>query len=161
MNMINNAFSKPADDRYFEDYVPGAVYEFGSIRAEEEEMIQFARRYDPQSFHVDQVAARGSAFGGLIASGWFTAALAMRLLVDHYVSSVASMGSPTAGEVTWLKPVRPGDELTLRVKIVEARRSNSKPDRGIVRAAVEVLNQNREVVMTRDAVSIVRCRTAI
>ncbi len=159
--MINNAFSKPADDRYFEDYVLGAMYEFGSIRAEEEEMIQFARRYDPQSFHVDPVAARMSTFGGIIASGWFTAALVMRLLVDHYISSVASMGSPTAGEVTWLKPVRPGDELSLRVKIVEARRSNSKPDRGIVRAAVEVVNQNREVVMTRDAVSFVRCRTAI
>jgi acyl dehydratase len=159
--MISNAFSKPADDRYFEDYVLGAVYEFGSIRAEEEEMIQFARRYDPQSFHIDPVAARTSAFGGLIASGWFTAALAMRLLVDHYVSSVASMGSPSAGDVTWLKPVWPGDELSLRVKIVEARRSKSKPDRGIVRAAVEVLNQNGEVVMTRDALSIFRCRSAI
>ncbi|HVN25325.1 MAG TPA: MaoC family dehydratase [Syntrophorhabdales bacterium] len=155
---MNTTFGKPASDRYFEDYIPGSVYEFGSIRAEEEEMIEFAKRYDPQAFHVDSVAARKTAFGGLIASGWFTAALAMRLLVDHYVSSVASMGSPTAGEVSWLKPVRPGDELTLRVEICEARRSESKPDRGVVRASVEVLNQHREVVMTRDAVSIVRSR---
>ncbi len=157
--MINTAFSKPADDRYFEDYIPGTVYEFGSIRAEEEEMIEFARRYDPQVFHVDPVAARKSAFGGVIASGWFTAALVMRLLVDHYVSSVASMGSPTAGEVSWLKPVRPGDELSLRVKVLEARVSKSKPDRGVVRSLVEVLNQHGEVVMTRDAVSILRRRT--
>jgi acyl dehydratase len=159
--LINNAFSQPADNRYFEDYIPGSVYEFGSMRVEEEAMIEFARRYDPQAVHVDPEAARKSAFGGLIASGWFTAALAMRLLVDHYVSRVASMGSPGAGEVRWLKPVRPGDELSIRVEILEARRSKSKPDRGIVRASVEVLNQHREVVMTREAVGVTRCRSAI
>ncbi len=158
--MINREFSKPAHDRYFEDYVPGSVYELGSMKVEEEEMIQFAKRYDPQDFHVDPEAARKTSFGGIIASGWFTAAVVMRLLVDHYVSSVASMGSPTAGRVTWLKPVRPGDVLTLRVEILEARRSRSKPDRGIVRSSVEVLNQNREIVMTREAVGITRCRSA-
>ena len=158
--MINTTFSPPTDDRYFEDYIPGSVYEFGSMRVEEEEMIEFARRYDPQAYHVDLEAARKSAFGGLIASGWFTAALTMRLLVDQYLSRVASMGSPSAGEVRWLRPVRPGDELSLRVEILETRRSESKPDRGVVRAFVEVLNQHREVVMTREAVGIVRCRTA-
>jgi acyl dehydratase len=157
--MINTIFNPPADDRYFEDYLPGSVYEFGSLRVEEEEMIEFARRYDPQSYHVDPEAARKSVFGGLIASGWFTAALTMRLIVDHYISRVASMGSPSAGEVRWLRPVRPADELSLRVEILEARRSESKPDRGTVRAFVEVLNQHREVVMTREAVGIVRCRT--
>jgi acyl dehydratase len=159
--LINKTFSPPADNRYFEDYIPGSVYEFGSMRVEEEAMIEFARRYDPQALHVDPEAAGKSAFGGLIASGWFTAALAMRLLVDHYVSRVASMGSPGAGEVRWLKPVRPGDELSIRVEILEARRSKSKPDRGIVRASVEVLNQHREVVMTREAVGVTRCRSAI
>ena len=158
--MINTTFSPPADDRYFEDYIPGSVYEFGSMRVEEAEMIEFARRYDPQAFHVDREAARKSAFGGLIASGWFTAALTMRLLIDHYVSRVASMGSPTAGEVRWLKPVRPGDVISLRVEILEARRSESKPDRGIVRASVDVLNQHREVVMQREAVNMIRLRTA-
>jgi acyl dehydratase len=159
--LINKTFSPPADNRYFEDYIPGSVYEFGSMRVEEEAMIEFARLYDPQPFHVDPETARKSAFGGLIASGWFTAALAMRLLVDHYVSRVASMGSPGAGEVRWLKPVRPGDELSIRVEILEARRSKSKPDRGIVRASVEVLNQHREVVMTREAVGVTRCRSAV
>ncbi len=157
--MINTKFSSPADDRYFEDYIPGSVYEFGSMRVEEEEMLAFARRYDPLPFHVDREAA-GKIFGGLIASGWFTAALTMRLLVDHFVSRVASLGSPSAGEVNWLKPVRAGDELTVRVEIREARRSESKPDRGIVRAFVEVLNQDREVVMTRWAIGFVRCRAA-
>ncbi len=156
--MIDKKLSRPADDRYFEDYIPGSVYEFGSTRVVEEEMIEFAWRYDPQPFHVDPEAARRRGFSGLIASGWFTAALVMRLIVDHYVSSVASMGSPSAGEVRWLKPVYPGDELSIRVEILEARRSESKPDRGIVRSFVEVLNQNREVVMTREAVGIFRCR---
>jgi acyl dehydratase len=159
--MINTTFTPPIDDRYFEDYIPGSVYEFGSMRVKEEEMIEFARRYDPQAYHVDLEAARKSAFGGLIASGWFTAALTMRLLVDQYLSRVASMGSPGAGEVRWLRPVRPGDELSLRVEILETRRSESKPDRGVVRAFVEVLNQHREVVMTREAVGIIRCRTAV
>jgi acyl dehydratase len=157
--MINTIFNPPIDDRYFEDYTHGSVYEFGPMRVDEEEMIEFARRYDPQPYHVDPEAARESAFGGLIASGWFTAALTMRLLVDHYISRVASMGSPSAGEVHWLRPVRPADELSLRVEILEARRSESKPDRGIVRAFVEVLNQHREVVMTLEAVGIYRCRT--
>jgi acyl dehydratase len=158
--MINTRFNPPANDRYFEDYAPDSVYEFGSVRVEEEEMLAFARRYDPQSYHVDREAAGKSVFGGLIASGWFTAALAMRLLVDHFVSRVASLGSPSAGEVHWLKPVRAGDELVLRVEIRETRRSESKPDRGIVRAFVEVLNQDRDVVMTRWAIGFVRCRTA-
>ncbi len=157
--MINTIFNPPIDDRYFEDYTADSVYEFGPMRVEEGEMIEFARRYDPQPYHVDPEAARKSAFGGLIASGWFTAALTMRLLVDHYISRVASMGSPSAGEVRWLRPVRPADELSLRVEILEARRSESKPDRGIVRAFVEVLNQHREVVMTLEAVGIYRCRT--
>lgn len=157
---IRTRFDPPPDDRYFEDYAAGAVYEFGPARVDEQEMIEFARKYDPQSYHVDPEAARRSAFGGLIASGWFTAALTMRILVDRYISRVAGMGSPSAGEVRWLKPVRAGDELIVRVRILEARRSRSKPDRGVVRASVEVLNQHREVVMTREAVSLVRCRTA-
>ncbi len=156
---MKTSFAAPADDRYFEDYVVGEVYEFGPVRVNEDEMVAFAKRYDPQEFHVDPEAAKKRAFGGLIASGWFTAALVMRALVDHYISSIASMGSPTAGEVSWLKPVRAGDELTLRVEIREARRSTSKPDRGLVSAHVDVLNQNREKVMVREAVSFVRLRT--
>lgn len=158
--MTNSTFSPPAEDRYFEDYVPGSVYEFGSTVMEEKEMIDFAARYDPQAFHIDPDAARKSVFGGLIASGWHTGAVSMRLIVDHYLSRVASLGSLGVDELRWLKPVRPGDELSIRVTVLQARRSQSKPDRGIVRSLVEVINQNREVVMSRTAVNIVRCRMA-
>ena len=156
--MKNSIFDPPAEDRYFEDYVPGSVYEFGSMVMEEKEMIDFATRYDPQTFHTNPEAARKSVFGGLIASGWHTGAVSMRLIVDHYLSHVASLGSLGVDELRWPKPVRPGDELSIRVTILEARRSRSKPDQGIVRSLVEVLNQNRETVMSRAAVNLVRCR---
>ena len=110
-------FRTPAENRYFEDYLPGAVHDLGSITIGEAEIIEFARRFDPQPFHIDPEAAKQSAFGGLIANGWHTASLAMRLLVDHYVSRVASLGSPGADEVRWRKPVRPGDTLSVRVTV--------------------------------------------
>ena len=158
--MINSTFRPPAEDRYFEDYVPDSVYEFGSIVMETKEMVDFATRYDPQLFHTDPEAARKSPFGGLIASGWHTCAVSMRLLVDHYLSRVAGLGSLGVDELRFLKPVRPGDELSIRVTVIEARRSQSKPDRGIVRSLVEVINQHRVVVMSRTAVNIMRCRKA-
>jgi acyl dehydratase len=158
--MTNSIFNPPADERHFEDYVPGSVFEFGSIVMEEKEMIDFATRYDPQAFHIDPDSARKSVFGGLIASGWHTGAVSMRLIVDYYLPRVASLGSLGVDELRWLKPVRPGDELSIRVTVLQARRSQSKPDRGIVRSLVEVMNQNREVVMSRAAVNIVRCRNA-
>lgn len=151
-------FSVPAQDRYFEDYIPGSTYEFGSIPVEEKEIIEFATRYDPQIFHIDPDEAKKTMFGGLIASGWLTVALAMRLLVDHFVSKTASLGSPGVDELRWLKPVRPGDRLSVRATILEARRFDSKPDRGAVKALIEVLNQNREVVLSWKGVGIVKCR---
>jgi acyl dehydratase len=156
--MPNSTFAVPRENRYFEDYVVGSIHEFGSIVVTEEEVIAFARRYDPQVFHIDPVAAKNTKFGGLIASGWLTAGLMMRLLVDNVVSAVASLGSPGVNELRWLKPVRPGDELSIRVTIREARRSRSKPDRGSVSNFVEVLNQNREVVMTMQSVGMYLCR---
>jgi acyl dehydratase len=156
--MRNSTFAVPRENRYFEDYVVGSLHEFGSIAVTEEEVIAFARRYDPQVFHIDPEAAKNTRFGGLIASGWLTAGLMMRLLVDNVVSSVASLGSPGVDELRWLKPVRPGDELAIRVTIREARRSRSKPDRGMLTHFVEVLNQNREVVMTMQSVGMCLCR---
>ncbi len=156
--MTESVFYPPIDDRYFEDYIVGSVYEFGSIIVREGDILDFARRYDPQVFHVDREKAKESPFGGLIASGWHTAALTMRLLVDHYVSSVAGVGSPGSGPIQWLKPVRPGDELSIRVTILKASKHRKKPDRGIVQALVETMNQHREVVMTRTAIGIMRCR---
>lgn len=156
--MTDYTFTRAMDDRFFEDYLPGSVYEFGSIAVEEKDVLDFARRYDPQAFHLDPDKAKESPFGGLIASGWHTAALTMRLLVDHFLSRVAGMGSPGSGPIRWIRPVRPGDELSIRVTVLKARRSRSKPDRGTIEAFVETMNQDREVVMTRTAIGIMRCR---
>ena len=138
--------------------MPGSVRTSGTVLVTEEEIIEFAKRYDPQVFHTDPVAARDSIYGGLVASGWHTAAMAMRLIVENYLSGVASVGSPGVDEVRWLKPVRPGDRLSVRVTVLEARRSESKPDRGIVRSLVEVLNQDMAVVMSFKGVTMVLCR---
>lgn len=154
-----STFSTPIEQRYFEDYVAGAVHEFGNIAVEESQVIEFARRFDPQIFHTDPEAAKATMFGGLIASGWHTAALMMRLFVDNYLSSNASLGSPGVDELRWLKPVRPGDTLSARATILEANRSRSKPDRGIIRTYIEIMNQDGKVVMTMRALNLLLCRT--
>jgi acyl dehydratase len=158
--MTSGNFSTPIDQRYFEDYVSGSVHAFGEIRVEEDEIIRFARRFDPQVFHTDPEAAKQTVYGGLIASGWHSASLMMRLFVDHYLSHVASLGSPGVDELRWLKPVRPGDTLSLRITVSETKRSRSKPDRGLVRSDVEAMNQKGEVVMTMKALNFIRCRNA-
>jgi len=141
-------FAAPIEDRHFEDYLPGAVYEYGSIAVTEAEIIDFGRRYDPQDIHVDPEAAARGNFGGLIASGWQTVTIMMRLLVAHFLPKAASLGSPGIDELRWIRPVRPGDALRIRVTVLEATRSRSRPDRGMVRTLVEVLNQNGEIVMS-------------
>jgi acyl dehydratase len=151
-------FSVPIDERYFEDYIPGPVYEFGPISVSEAEIIDFAKKFDPQYIHIDPEKAARGPFGGLIASGWHTSSLMMRLYVDHYLSSVASNASPGIDELRWTKPVRPGDSLWIRVTALDARPSRSKPDLGVVRVFVEVLNQNRETVMTVKTVNLFRRR---
>jgi acyl dehydratase len=145
-------------ERYFEDYQVGMVDEFGEVLVTAEEIVEFARRYDPQTMHVDAVAAAAGRFGGLIASGWHTGSLTMRLFVEHYLSKVATLPSPGIDELRWVRPVRPGDTLRMRVTVVETRRSKSKPDRGIVRSLVEVLNQNGEVVMSQRPMNLMLCR---
>ena len=144
--------------RYFEDYVPGASYDCGSVRVSEAEIVSFASQFDPQSFHVDPVAAKSGPFGGLIASGWHTAALVMRQIVENYVSAEASLGRPGIDELRWPRPVRPGDTLRVRVTVVEARRSASRPDRGIVKTAIEALNQDGQTVMSATATNFLRVR---
>jgi acyl dehydratase len=153
-------FAVPVEDRYFEDYLPGAVFEYGEIPVTEAEIIEFARRFDPQYIHVDGERAVQGPFGGLIASGWHTAAMMMRLIVDNFLPKNASLGSPGIDELRWLKPVRPGDVLSVRLSVLEATRSRSKPDRGVVRTLCEVLNQNREVVMSLKAMNIIASRSA-
>jgi acyl dehydratase len=156
--MRKSTFHVPVENRYFEDYLVGSVHEFGSIAVEQDEVIAFAKRFDPQVFHTDPESAKKTIFNGLIASGWHTAGLMMRLFADHFLSKVASLGSPGVDELRWNKPVRPGDELSVRVTVLEARRSSSKPDRGIVHSFIEVMNQNRDVVMSMKAVNIFFCR---
>ena len=159
--MTGSTSSVPVENRYFEDYIPGSVQEFGSITVEEEEIIAFGKRYDPQVFHTDPEEAKNSMYKGLIASGWQTGAFMMRMAVDRYLSRVASLGSPGVDELRWIKPVRPGDELSIRVTVLEAKRSQSKPDRGLIRSFIEVFNQNREVVMTLEALNFLLCREMI
>jgi acyl dehydratase len=145
---------------YFEDFTPGAAFEAGRVTVSESEIVEFATRYDPQPFHVDVEAARASIYGGLIASGWHTAALMMRLVVDGILADTAALGSPGVDELRWLLPVRPGDTLSVRMTVVEARVSRSKPDRGLVRARFEVTNQEGALVMSQVALMFVLCRPA-
>ena len=154
------AFSHSIDNRYFEDYVEGDVHAFGSIAVEPDEIVSFARRFDPQAMHIDPDAAKTTPFGGLIASGWHTAGLMMRLYAEHYLTQVASLASPGIDELRWAKPVRPGDRLSVRVTVLKATPSRSKPDRGIVTSFIEVFNQAEEVVMTLRAVNIIARRPA-
>jgi len=153
-----STFRTPIDQRYFEDYEPGAVFEFGPIEMEQEELLAFARRFDPQSIHTDPDAAATGPFGGLIASGWHTVGLLMRLYVEHYLTAVASLASPGLDELRWTRPVRPGDQLRLRVTVLEKRRSRTKPDRGIVRSRMEGFNQHDEVVVSMDAMNMIGVR---
>jgi acyl dehydratase len=147
-----------SDERWFEDYVPGTTADFGPLRVDEAEVVDFGRRFDPQPFHVDAEVAAAGPFGGLIASGWHTCALMMRLLADEYLSPVSSLGSPGVDELRWVAPVRPGDELTLRTTVEEARLSRSKPDRGLVRTRIELLDQSGTAVLTMTAMNLVRTR---
>jgi acyl dehydratase len=144
---------------YFEDYLPGSVSEYGEIRVSEAEIVEFARRFDPQDMHVDPEAAARGRFGGLIASGWHTGAMMMRLLADNFLPKKASLASPGIDELRWSHPVRPGDVLRVRVTVLDAARSRSKSDRGVVRTLVEVFNQDGTVVMSLKAMNIFATRS--
>ncbi len=139
--------------RYWEDIKVGEVVELGSRTMDKERMVAFAREFDPQPFHTDEKAAEASIWGGLIASGWLTGSILMRLLCDGFLKDTAGLGSPGIDELRWLKPVRPGDTLTARLTVLETKASRSKPDRGIVRSLTEMLNQHGEVVMTTTGVN--------
>jgi acyl dehydratase len=133
--------------RYWEDFPVGAEEEHGSVEVSEDEIVRFASEFDPQPFHTDPVAAAAGPFGGLIASGWHTASLYMGLLVRSQLQGSASMGSPGVDELRWLVPVRPGDVLAARSRIVEAWPSERDPGRGTIVGEHEFVNQRGEVVM--------------
>jgi len=145
-------------ERWFEDYVPHIVYECGSTSLDAEQIIAFAQTFDPQPFHIDQALADRSVFRGLIASGWHTASVTMRLLVDNFLSEASSLGSPGIDELRWLAPVRPDQNLKVRVTVLSSRRSKSKPDRGFVRSRIETLDSKDEPVMRFIATTIVLCK---
>jgi acyl dehydratase len=138
--------------RYLEDFRAGEVIELGSHTVAEEEILDFARRYDPQPFHVDPERAAESIYGGLIASGWQTCAIYMRLVVDGLLGESSSMGSPGLDSLRWLLPVRPGDTLRARYTVLEVTPSRSRPDRGVVRFRGEMINQQDEVAMAMEGV---------
>lgn len=135
-------------DRYFEDFEPGQVLELGSHTVSEDEIVDFARRFDPQPFHVDPEAAAGSVFGGLIASGWHTGAMWMRLYVDAMLGSSSGQGSPGIEELRWLAAVRPGDTLHGRLTVLETTPSERRPDRGTIRIRAEMVNQDGVTVLS-------------
>jgi acyl dehydratase len=136
---------------YFEDLTVGQQESFGAYEVTESEIREFAERYDPQPMHVDPEAAEASMFGGLVASGWHTAAMCMRLLVENYLADSAAMGSPGVEELRWHEPVRPGDELTVETEVLEKRPSESRPDRGLVRVDVAVRNDGGTLVMSMES----------
>jgi acyl dehydratase len=134
-------------DLYWEDFEPGRTFELGTRTVTEEEIVEFAQRWDPQPFHVDPEAAKDTVFGGLIASGWHTGAMWMRMYVDNVLGD-GSRGSPGIEELRWLAPVRPGDRLSSRLTVLEATPSEGNPARGTVRIRGEVENQDGVVVMS-------------
>ena len=132
---------------YWEDFTPGRVFEHGPRRMPRDEMIEFAAEFDPQPMHLDEAAARESMLGGLAASGWYVCCILMRMCVDAFVGQSASMGAPGVDEVKWLRPVRPGDELTLRATVLESRASKSRPEMGLVRFEFALFDTERREVM--------------
>ncbi|PYO20693.1 MAG: dehydratase [Candidatus Rokuibacteriota bacterium] len=146
--------------RYFEDFKPGDVIELGSRTISKESILAFAREFDPQPFHTDEEAAKRSIYGGLLASGWHTGSLLMRILNDGLLKDTASLGSPGVDELRWLKPVRPGDVLSARMTVLESIPSRSKPDRGLIRSLMELRNQHGEVVLTVRGLSLLGRRPA-
>ncbi|WKB51172.1 MaoC family dehydratase [Eleftheria terrae] len=151
-----------APTNYWEDFAAGSVREFGGITVNKDDVIRFAREFDPQPFHLDEAAARESLFGGLAASGWHTCAMVMRMMCDAYLLDSASLGSPGLDKLQWLKPVFPGDVLRVRMTVLEARPMNSKPHVGLVRSQWEAIAKRsdgrEEVVLQMEGWGMFRRR---
>ena len=144
---------------HWEDFAVGQVRELGALTVSREEILNFARQYDPQPFHLDDAAAQASVFGGLCASGWHTCALAMRLMVTNFLHQTASLGSPGLDGVRWLKPVFPGDTLSLRHTILATRPMRKRADVGLVQTQWDLFNQHGEQVLAMNGWAMFRRRT--
>jgi len=145
---------------YFEDFFPGQEIPLGTRTVSEEEIIAFATQFDPQPFHIDHDAAAASPYGGVIASGWHTCSMMMRMVVDGMMASASSMGSPGLEKVRWILPVRAGDTLTVSYLTTAVKASNSKPDRGVVWSTWRAVNQNGELVCTVEGMGMFGRRPA-
>jgi len=143
---------------YWEDFPVGHMREFGATPVTHDAIVEFAGRYDPQPFHLDDEAARHSLFGRLCASGWHTCALAMRMMCDEYLLESASLGSPGLDKLRWTKPVFPGDTLSVRLTVLDARAMASKPHVGLILSSWEVFNQDRDTVLTMEGWGMYRRR---
>jgi acyl dehydratase len=146
--------------RFFEDFPVGEIVEFGDRLVTADEIVAFAKDWDPQPFHLDAEAARSSQIGELIASGWHSGAMLIRMMCDAYLLDSASEGAPGIDEIRWLKPVRPGDRLRARRTTVSARPSRSRPQIGVIEFHHELSNQNGETVLTLRGPSFIRRREA-
>lgn len=144
---------------HYEDIEVGRVERFGNKLVDRDEVMDFASKFDPQPFHLDDEAAAKTYFGRLSASGWHTASMAMRMMVDHMTErKQAGLGSPGIDELRWLKPVYPGDILRCETEVLEKRRSASRPDMGIFKSKLTVFNQDDEPVMTMRSNGLIRVR---
>lgn len=140
---------------YFEDFRPGDVAEYGDWTVDRDDMVEFAREFDPQPMHLSEEAARGSMLGELIGSGWYTAALLMRINCDAFLLDSASLGSPGADSVEWRLPVKAGDRLSVRRKVMTTRGLPGRPEAGLVKFDFEVLNQDGAVVMRQVSTKLI------
>jgi acyl dehydratase len=153
-------FAHRLADRFLDDYVPGLTMEHGSCRVTADEIVGFGRRFDPHDMHVDAERAEATPLGGLVASGWHTTAVMMRLIVESYLNQAASVASPGVDELRWSAPVRPDDVLRARFTVVDARLSASRPDRGVVRTRIELRDQHDRAVMTQVMTNLILRRPA-
>jgi acyl dehydratase len=145
---------------YFEDFYPGQTSQFGAYPVTESEIIEFASKYDPQFFHLDNAAAKQSLFGGLCASGWHTAAMFMRMLIDSLPEEHGSLGSPGINNLKWIKPVYPGYILSVKSHVIECRLSKSKPGVGLICVNYEIINQHGTRLMTLESNGFFKCRAS-
>jgi len=155
---INSSFSSPIDERYFDDYLPGSVYEFGSIAIRHDEVVEFAKLYDPFVSDSCQKASSEARNGVTVASGWQTVIKGMSLFYDFYISQNADIGATSIDNIRWVRAVHPGDELSIRVTIKSRTLTSSKPGEGTIHSYVEIMNQNKKIVTTLSVKSVLLCK---
>ncbi|MDI9335660.1 MAG: MaoC family dehydratase [Gammaproteobacteria bacterium] len=146
---------------YWEDLQPGLKFEMGPKVFSLDEILEFANKYDPQPFHIDVEGAKNSIYGGIIASGWHTCAVLFRLLCDGFILNSASVGSPGMESIRWIKPVYPGDSLTLTVEVMQTKEMKSNPSLGMALTRWEAKNQHDALVMTLEGWGMYRKRSSV